>query len=239
MADAYILALLPLALTVLVWHEAGHLLAARLARVHTSAFVIGVGPSLLRCYTGSVAINTDKHTRSVNPQRPWPQPGQTVICFVREQPDGNRLAVALAHPADLNRPPPAVRERLTELYCTTIVLPGRVRAVQPGGMTIAPMCWQLRLVPVAAAVLFPQNPAGRHKAWFNNAGYGARFGIIAAGVLANMLLFITAVTAAAWMPAASAVRITDLPADSPAYRDGLRPHDTIITIGLTRLPSLQ
>ena len=237
MADAYILVLLPLALTVLVWHEAGHLLAARLARVHTSAFVIGVGPTLLHAYTGCTAISTDEHTRSVNPQRPWPRPGQAVICFVREQPDGNSLAVALAHPADLKRPPAEIRERLTELYCTTIVLPGLMRAVQPGGMTIAPMCWQLRLVPVAAAVLFPQDPAGRHKAWFNNAGYGARFGIIAAGVLANILLFLASVTAAAWMPAATAVRIADLPTDSPAYRAGLRAHDTIITIGLTQLPS--
>ena len=238
MADAYILALLPLALTVLVWHEAGHLLAARLARVHASAFVIGVGPSLLRAYTGRAEIGINQQTDSVNPNRPKPRPGQTVICFVREQPDGSRLAIALAHPADLKRPPAAVRERLTELYCTTIVLPGRVHAVRPGSMTIAPMCWQLRLIPVAAAVLFPQDLAGQSRAWFNNAGYGARFGIIAAGVLANVLLFLTAVTAAAWTPAAPAVRITDLPADSPAYRAGLRAHDTIITVGFTQLPSM-
>ena len=238
MADAYILALLPLAITVLVWHEAGHLLAARLARVHTSAFVIGVGPSLLRRYTGRAEIGISRQTAPVNPNRPRPRPGQTVICFVHQQPDGSLQAVALAHQDDLKRPTTQVSERLAELYRTTIVIPGRVRAVRPGSMTIASMCWQLRLVPVAAAVLFPQDPAGRHKAWFNNSGYGARFGIIAAGVLANILLFLASVTAAAWMPAAPAVRIADLPADSPAYRAGLRAHDTIITIGLTRLPSL-
>ena len=192
----------------------------------------------MRAYTGNAAISTDEQTCSVNPHRPWPRPGKAVICFVREQPDGKRLAVAVAHPVDLKRPPAEVSERLAELYRTTIVLPGRVRDVRPGSMTIAPMCWQLRLVPVAAAVLFPQDPAGRHKAWFNNAGYGARFGVIAAGVLANVLLFLAAVTAAAWLPAAPAVRIADLPADSPAYRARLRAHDTVITIGLTQLPSL-
>ena len=238
MADAYILALIPLALTVLVWHEAGHLLASRLARVHASAFVIGVGPTLLHIHTGHAAIATDRHTQAVNPKRPWPRPGQTVICFVQEQVDGSRLAAALAHPADLKRPPAETRERLTELYRTYIALPGRVRSVQPCIMTIAPMCWQLRLLPVAASVMFPQEPTGRRRGYFNNSGYGARFGIIAAGVLANVLLFFAAAAISAWMPATPAVRITDLPADSPAYRAGLRAHDTVIAIGLTRLPSL-
>ena len=73
----YAMTFIPILLITLTVHEGGHFLAARLLRVKTTCFQIGVGPRLFTKYTGKTRIQLQDGEEA-------PKPGQKIHVWVRD-----------------------------------------------------------------------------------------------------------------------------------------------------------
>ncbi len=78
----YSLSFIPIIIIALTVHELGHLLTARFHRVKTSGFQVGIGPTLLRRYTGRTVCSINAATVQLNQRTPPPRQGDIISVYV-------------------------------------------------------------------------------------------------------------------------------------------------------------
>ena len=236
----YSLSFIPLLLVVLTVHELGHLIAARLMGIRVSAFQIGIGWTLATVHTGRTRLTLHPgavmHSREGNA----PGPGQLVSVYASQEKGGEYTAHAVLpihgkkYETEVD---PEVLRGYNERY---MLITGRVREVSQGEMTVAPVAWSLRAIPLMAAVYLPEDPARRARGVYNTASWKKQTMITLAGPGANLALLVIAVAAMAVIPVtrvyAPIMTVRTVAPGSPAELAGIRPGDHIIQVDNILVP---
>ena len=249
----FYLTIIPTLAIVLAWHEAGHLIAARLTGVRASVFSIGAGPSLISRYTGRTPYLITPDTVTFHPEGEFPQPGDVVVIHYRRRADGSREALSISTRRDFSAPyrhkrrgdSPLwqdLRERISNLSKTHVTINGQIRRITDGHLILADMQWRIGPIPFAAYVSLPEDPSRHDRATFNSASFPRRAIIMVCGVIANLILPIFALFIIFTMSdtiQAQPITIVEVRPGSPAALAGLRPQDTISVINDRIIPNLE
>ena len=245
---------IPILLITLTVHEGGHFLAARLLRVKTTCFQIGVGPRLLTKYTGKTRIQLQDGEQA-------PQPGQKIHVWVRDTtPDSPQADYAAVHwqpvthrrgliaraleisperditPEEFTRRRENAGRHNSQYPCLT----GEVRRTQPREFTLADSAWAVGLIPAAAMVYLVEDPTGRVRGLFNTVAWGRQTAIILAGVGANLALLAAVILVLAISPinrpGQPVMIVEEVHQSSPAEDAGILPDDIIVLAGNSLWP---
>ena len=249
----FYLSIIPTLAIVLGWHEAGHLVAAKIAGVRATAFSIGAGPPLASYYSGNTVYHTDASTTSFSPDGTWPTRGQMAVVQYRAEPDGSLTLLTITKRPDFSKPfrqrgrndnpeAAALRQRISDHSRLYPTVTGRVKRIEPGYITLADMQWRVGPIPFAAYVALPEDPSRTDPRAFNNAHFLKKAFIMASGVTANLALPVIAVFLIFALPHTQDyehIVIDEVKANSPADAAGLRPDATIISVQNVTMPSLQ
>ena len=253
----YALTFIPILLITLTVHEGGHFLAARLLRIKTTCFQIGVGPRLITRYTGKTRIELPQGKEA-------PEPGQIIHVWVQSAtPNGppadyaavhwqpviqrpGRIARALGAPKEPDITPDEFAERRSnaarynnEYPCLT----GQVRSAGEGQFILADSIWAVGLIPAAAMVYLVEDPSNRVGGLFNTVSWGRQTATILAGVGANILLLAAVILVLAISPinrpGQPVMIVEEVQRASPAEAAGILPGDIIVFAGSSLWPSPQ
>lgn len=251
---AFYLTIIPTLTIVLAFHEAGHLIAARLSRVRTTIYSIGAGPPLLSLYTGKTRYVVDEHTFSFHPEGVMPTTGQLAVIQYRTDENGAMTAVTLTPKREFSLPyrqrgvydseqAVTLRARITAHARQFPTVTGRIRSVGNDEIIVSDMQWRIGPIPFAAYVALPEDPSRTDPRAFNNVNIYKKTAIMAAGVLANLLMPVIAIffifAAPTGDSAIELATITEVKHGSPAQRAGITPPATIMRIDRWAYPTPQ
>ena len=226
------LSIIPIIILALVIHEGGHYLMARLLRIRTSAFQIGIGPRVFTWWTGRAILETDYGT-------PLPSPGQVVHAWYNPAPGTDRLVKWIPDARRSRRlGGPYLWETVTKVTAEYPRLTGRVTEATDGRLVLKDQAFALAAIPIAALVQVVDDPQRRDRSHHNAAPWLQQMAVIAAGVGANIMLMLTAIAVLALAPPPAPqeiLRITQVAAGSPAQVAGLRTGDLIVQAGNANL----
>ena len=237
---------IPMVLITLVVHEAGHYLSARFFGMRVAGFQIGVGPRLATVYRGRTTALLTASTLQLDPENGQPVAGDVIHLWV-EQQNGVLEARAIMR----RRPPrkklePAVAQRISSMNLRHMLLQDRVRSVEEGQITIAHLMLSIHLVPLAAAVRMPEDPAGGVSDAYNCTPLAQRAAVVTAGPLSNFMLMVTVLGIMTLIPVNvvpdrpdRTLAIDRVELDSPAWQAGIRPGDRILSIDNQPIPTPQ
>ena len=249
----FYLTILPTLAIVLGWHEAGHLVAAKIVGVRATAFSIGAGPPIAYCYTGHTKYRTDASTKSFSPDGCWPRPGQLAVVQYLAEPNGSLHALTFTKRPDFSKPfrqrgrndnPAAstLRQNISDHARQYATITGRVKNIEPNYITMADMQWRIGTIPFAAYVALPEDPSKTDPRAFNNAHFLKKTFIMVSGVAANLALPIIAILFIFVLPNTQTydtLVIGDVKPNSPAASAQLQPGATVLTVQNVSLPSAQ
>ena len=257
------LSLIPVLAIVMVVHEGGHFLAARMCRVKATAFSIGFGPALWKRYTGATRIATNERTLTYARSGEYPEVGEVVSVFATVAdpgPDGappsELVARAVQTPRDVFwfniprwlrlRPLPLEetlrRQQVLQASAVSARINGRLLEVNADHIVVADMEWKVGLIPLAAYVALPEDPSGRVPGLMNVAPWRVKFFIAISGIAANIALALAIAWVALMAPASlehEALVVTAVAPDSPAARAGLSAGDRILGVDQTVMPDFE
>ena len=251
-----ILSFLPMILMLVVMHEFGHYLTARLFRVKVHEFGVGFPPRIKAWYRGRTRVEFTDGTVFVDGRREDLAPGMRVTLLSRAGSEPRSLEACYlwtgrpsrlgANPArslgqffgfSSGTPPAAptanfdihdLRESFGLLEHT-----GIVREVGDDGMALADMAWALNALPLGGYVrMAAEDNDERVPGGFAAKPIWQRAIIIASGALVNAAFPVAAFVVMLSMPhsalvADGPVRVSQVKAESPAARAGLVAGDTI------------
>ena len=251
----YAMTFIPILLITLTVHEGGHFLAARLLRVKTTSFQIGIGPRLLTRYTGRTRIELPEGEEAPQPgqevhvwvQDPTPKEPQADYAGVHWQPiikTRGLIARALRispeseiTPAELAQRKENITRHNNKYPCLT----GQIKESRPGEFILADSIWAVGLIPAAAMVCLVEDPAGKVRGLFNTVPWGRQTAIILAGVAANLVLMAAVILALAISPinrpGQPVMIVESVQEDSPARAADIQPGDIIVLAGNSLWPS--
>ena len=150
---------LPVILIVLLVHEGGHLIAAKLCGVKTLEFGIGIPPRLLCIHTGRTAIALTGRTRYMQNGALTDRPhagataGRRASVFSQPDADGSLEALLIVfHQRGHTVCTEAAEQALAAVASGTICHPGKLRLLNDRQLVISDMTWSLNLLPIGAFV---------------------------------------------------------------------------------------
>ena len=180
-------------LIILTVHEYGHLASAQILGIRAARLQVGLGPSIWTGYTGRT-----KYTIAADVPPPpedipieftcvWHSDDHpmTIVAWRFHEPFMHRFrrirnSRGRPHAATpWTNPPPR-----------SLCQSGKVRTIQGNHATIATMAWAFAPIPLAAYVILPESPHSDVPHCFNTTNWLTKSAITAAGVAANMALFI-------------------------------------------------
>ena len=240
------LSIIPIIITILVVHEMGHYLTAKLFGIKTLEFGIGFPPRLAAFATGNTAVATSAHTRYVLDGQPVAGPpaafrkGALARITSVETEQGTLQARQVAiHTRGAGRkkaPPPLEAEAGAG---PTVVHQGRIREVSSTGFRIADMEWSLNLVPAGAFVNLYEDPTRRSRSALNARPAWQKTIVIAAGIVANLAFPVIPISAATALHSGhSYIQVAGVEPGSPAQAAGISPGDVITAAGRIRRPTV-
>lgn len=208
---------------IILAHELGHYIFARLAGVRVEEFGFGLPPRMLRLWRGKgyLEIGGVRVTIPVNFRvTPRARVGVRVDAIVRRQDDGSHILRRLrVIDADEEQKPAAVDDGLH--------LRGEVTALEPGTL------YSLNWLPMGAFVKMtgeedpsdPRSLAAQPKRW--------RIAVLAAGSLFNIVAALVLLIAAytAGFPDRWLVKIGSVEPASAAAAAGVQPGDIVLSAG--------
>ncbi len=238
----YSLSLIPIIIIALTVHELGHLLTAKFYRVKTSGFQVGIGPTLLRRYTGRTVCSINRETVRLNRRTPPPQPGDIISVYIEPATESDAQYHARAIIPCSNKIP-LPKEEWAEVRGfneSHMQLTGKITRITEDRMQLADMAWKLKLIPLMAGVIAPEDPQGKIDNAINNAPWLTKMAIYLAGITANIVLFILALLAVAFFPVQTPehlLTVTDINPGSPADRANIPVGSQIIQANYKMFPT--
>lgn len=208
---------------LIIFHELGHFLTAKLFRVTVKEFGIGFPPRLFGIWTGSATVLVNEATKYVSMGGlETVRPGAVIKVRAVSREDGSYLATEI----DQSRKRPVESDK-------EIVLEGKVRAVQGDRLSLAPMLYSVNAVPLGGFVRMAGEEDPSIPGSFASKPVWKRFVVMAAGSGMNILLAFLLFTFVATLPyqtLAGTVIIVEIAPSSPAEAAGLRPGDEIAAV---------
>jgi len=207
---------------IVLIHELGHFIVAKLAGVRVEEFGFGFPPRLIRLWYGKGLLKVDGRRLVLPRSRSRPDGLMTErwIEGVAKEEDGALVLqeAEIIYPNEEDEPTPQWRQ-----VRKTIHLRGKITELEQGTE------YTLNILPMGAFVRMtgeedpsdPRSLAAQPKGW--------RLGILSAGALINILFAVALMTTiyATGIPQAWHVRITEVEPDSPAEMAGLQEGDII------------
>ena len=244
------LTFIPSLIIALAWHEAGHLWAAKASGIKVTVFSVGAGRPLLSAYTGRTVYAVNQETRCFSKNQRRPRPGQLAAIHATSL-DGTLTAAAITqvndlrwkNPSRLNPVDPEEQQRRDDIVTTshqTMLIIGRVKSVEPDGITISDMNWRISWIPIAAYVAMPEDHGRKARTAINNAPWYTKLFILFAGIAANLILPFIAVIIIFLVPQHQNIpdlTVTDVRPGTPAASAGFMPGDHIVAIDDLQFPS--
>ena len=178
---------------VLAVHELGHLVSARIFDIRASRMQLGIGPTLLTCYTGRTRFRIH---HSLTP----PPAGARIEFMARYEGEGQPMTILAWQPhitmwsrlakRRQRHGGPAGKSILTKPPERAIAFNGRVRSTPEGEAIISTMAWALAPIPLAAYVSLPEALNNDVPRCYNTTTWRIKTLIAATGVIANIALFV-------------------------------------------------
>jgi len=206
---------------LVILHEFGHYIAARLFGVTAFEFGVGFPPNIFTLWTGKRTVSLERlpYGSSVSLRR-----GQIIsLAATRDAQNGVLYAQKIIDGRQV--------EKLLDESETAHLLTGKTRAVAPDAVTIAPMAWSLNLLPLGGFVKLLALGSKRTPGNLNAKPYWAQITILLAGVLVNAVAPFAIMTINAWLPTEEFdVSAEGVAPTSAAERGGLLADDIIVSI---------
>ena len=236
----YSLTLIPLLIISLTAHEAGHYIAAKLLNIKTSAFQVGMGPKLIDIFTGRTRVTTGGQTEYLGRPRHQLNPGEKISLWIQDDPQGQHNAVAVHQPTG-TAPDPLEPARFADLNRRHMLIQGKLNQVAEQELSIATNNWNVRPIPVAAAVFLPEAPNRDVRSAINTAPWRRQMAVILAGPAGNLFLMAVATVAMAIVPSPQLTSpflvVTQLEQNGPAQQAGLTVGDRLLQVNEILLPN--
>ncbi|MBI4329035.1 MAG: RIP metalloprotease RseP [Chloroflexi bacterium] len=208
---------------LIIVHELGHFLTAKLFRVTIKEFGVGFPPRLFSIWTGSTTVQVNEATSyTPTPGLETVRPGALIKVRAVLQEDGSYLAREIGQ--SRKRPVESDGE---------IVLEGKVRAVQGDRLSLAPMLYSVNAVPLGGFVRMAGEEDPSIPGSLASKPVWKRFLVMVAGSGMNILLAFLLFTFVATLPyqtLAGTVVIVEVASGSPAEGAGLRLGDEIAAV---------
>ena len=216
---------IPAVVIVLGVHELGHLLAAKALGVRPLEFGLGIPPRALTIHTGSMTVQCDE---TAHASAAVLQPGSRLWMNVRRTPTGDLIACSVGARR--------VKPQCPEAGETTIT--GKLRSTDAETLTIAPMQWSLGIIPIGAFVRVAEGNGGPEA--LESASAKAQCAILIAGIVANLILPVFALSAASVTATVNTgVHVAQPTPGSAAWDAGIREGDRIIKVDGRQQGSLE
>ena len=238
----YASSLIPMLLITLVVHELGHLCTARLSRVKPSRFQIGVGWKIATWYSGRSRYDLTAGTTALPAEGEGKLlPGNLVTIYATRRKGENHYAAGAVIRNSRNPHADRTQEQLQGLAGTHVRFTGRIREVHPDHLMVADMAWSLRAIPLAAGVVFPEDPSSRMPEAYNVARWRRKMAITTAGAAANILTVAVILVTVALLPLgqnqARLWEVTGVEPAGAASRAGLMRGDQLVRATNTIYPT--
>ncbi len=217
---------------LIILHEFGHYILARFHRIKVLEFGFGFPPRMFGIWSGSTLATFSRATS-------WEEDfsiddihvGDMVTVLGHEDDDGliDALKMRRFESNDI---------AFAQSSATAFV--GKVKSIDPNGLTIADMIWSINWLPLGGFVKLrgEEDPAAKNSLAGKSAL--ARFSVIIAGVAVNAVLPFIIFMFVVMMPVERLVGdvvVANVMPDSPAYEAGIRPLQKIIAVDGQRINS--
>ena len=237
------LSFMPILLITLVVHEMGHYLFARWFGLQVNGFQIGAGWRLATLHTGRRTIANREGIPILNPELPYPRPGDTASVYVSRGPDGTYQAEAILPRKTKHRLPREHWDQVRRFNENHPQLTGRVREINQERIVLADMTWSLRAIPLMAGVILAEDPQNRMQGLYNTARWRNKFLITMAGPMANIWFTVMVLMVIATLPMTistpTAWTVTGVMTGSPAESAGILEGDTLIRVNNAGMASME
>ena len=232
----------PSLLLIVVIHELGHFIMARLFKVKVLGFGVGFPPAVKRFYRGRTTVHIDMLTEFINCNPSDVLTGSIVNIMSYAEDDGDLFAHKLELP--MRKPfrwralwpfgkPKKERDPLGD---RCLKHTGKVLEYGGAKLVVADMVYSINLLPIGGFVELPGMDDERIPGGILSKGVGTRLAILAAGAGMNFILAIALFTAAEMIP--RDILAGDIAVRSviqPAKSAGVLPGDIIQTIDGTAI----
>ena len=238
----YAASLVPMLLITLVVHELGHLWTSRLVRVKPSRFQIGVGWRIATWYSGRTRYDLTAGTKTLPALEEGKLlPGNLVTIYATRRKGQNHYAAGAVIRHSRNPRADRAQEQLQGLAGTHMRFTGRIREVHPSHLAVADMAWSLRAIPLAAGVVFPDDPSGTMPEAYNVTRWRRKTAITTAGAAANILMVAVILVTVAILPLgqdqARLWEVTRVEPSGAASRAGIMAGDQLVRASNTIYPT--
>jgi len=225
---------------VIILHEFGHFIAARLTGTKVLEFGLGYPPRLAGFWTGRTTVRIAPDTGfDLDGGREGLRPGSQVSIAASRQPGGALLARLVR---DYNV---GARADTATLPDARTLVAGKVRDVRDDSLVVAEMLWSFNIVPLGGftRLLGEDDPSA--EASLANKSRRKRAAVMVAGPLVNAIIPFILFPLVLMLPqniSVGDVTIVQVMPDSPAEAAGLRDGDRIVTVDgrkIEGIPDLQ
>ena len=231
-------AIVPMLLILVVIHELGHFVTARLMGVKVLEFGVGFPPRALALYTGRTRVLLAPDTRFIGISGAIElSAGQFVKVTSGEDDYGNLVARTVESVA----PGGLLRRRSQEQQPPDQPGPdsddylkhdGKIREVDGGSFILADMLYSINWAPLGGFVRLAGESNPNVPRSLASKGAGTRMVVLAAGSFMNAILPLLIFTVMFMVPqqvVVGEVQISGVSQDSSAQDAGLRPGDVVLT----------
>ena len=210
---------------LIILHEFGHYIVAKLNRVKVLEFGFGFPPRAFGIWTGSTLVSTyPQTTYSIVSGSESLKIGQMVTVWGDEREEGKVDAVEIRE---------FDRKDVSHAQTSAAVFVGKIKRIDEHSITISEMVWSINWLPVGGFVKMQGEEDPESKDSLASKSAIVRISVIVAGVAVNAVIPFIVFSIVVMIPVqyvAGDVVVANVMPNSPAYEAGIRPLQKIISV---------
>ena len=210
---------------LVVLHEFGHYIVAKINGVKVLEFGFGFPPRAFGIWTGSTLMSTFPQTRyDTEDGRESLRVGQMVTILGEENPDGAIDAMSVTE---------FEKKDISTAQSSASVFVGKIKSIDASSITVSEMVWSINWLPVGGFVKLKGEEDPEAKNSLASQSAITRILVIGAGIAVNAVIPFIVFTVVVMIPVqyiAGDVVVANVMPNSPAYEAGIRPLQKIVAV---------